>query len=65
MVSKRRLTDYAELLHFKKILYINFETKDNHGKTPFMKSYIKGHKEVVKYWFECNEIFHQVFESAF
>ena len=49
MVSKRRLTDYAELLHFKKILYINFETKDNHGKTQLMKAYINGHKEVVKY----------------
>ena len=49
MVSKRRLTEYAEISHFKKILYIDFETKDNHGKTPFMKSYIKGHKEVVKY----------------
>ena len=65
MVSKRRLTEYAESSHFKKFLYIDFETKDNHGKTPLMKAYINGHKEVVKYWFECNEIFHQVFESAF
>ena len=30
MVSKRRLTEYAESSHFKKFLYIDFETKDNH-----------------------------------
>ena len=49
MVSKRRLKEYAESSHFKKFLYIDFETKDNHGMTPLMKTYINGHDEVVKY----------------
>ena len=56
MVSKRRLTEYAESSHFKKFLYIDFGTRDNHGKTPLMKTYINGHDEVVQ---QLDELFNQ------
>ena len=47
-----QMTFMDELYLEKKI---DFNAKDNHGWTPFMKTCINGHKEVVKLLFDLKD----------